>query len=389
MRIKSIATLSIIFLVLSAPISNAWILQSKNFPIAISEISPFPEDPTPFSDSQRCVSGVAGVFAYQYAEQMSAGEGCQLYINFPDKTEGNWQLQVLVNEGKWIDNWNSNIFTCSSEGNRADCKVAPTGGLAYRTDSVSLAEYARGDKIDSLKIGKNIIWMAQFEIPHRSSKGVCQVFTGNIDFRIRAILNSGKSIYSPPFTVSYSGDNSWMKYGNGLPRCSGSDDLDSKGNVEQIWNSNWAQYTPTSKVQSNWDAFKVAKPMNISQASASAVSTKTTKKPAATSKPKTAKTSSCSASDKNLYTNLYRYYILSNQQIQLSKDMKQTIEDARQAISKVSGHFVDYTAKDLYGLNKQDAEIAKYEAQRDAKAPQLTSLAVKCNLKMPSTTDLS
>ena len=84
---------------------------------------------------------------------------------------------------------------------------------------------------------------------------------------------------------------------------------------------------------------------------------------------------------------MYRTYVLYNQQIGISNEIKQVIEGARQAKSKVLGRYVDYTAKDLYDLSKQDAEIAKYESKRDGLQTLLATLALKCDLKMPSTTD--
>jgi hypothetical protein len=214
------------------------------------------------------------------------------------------------------------------------------------------------------------------------------VFSGSIDFRIRATLPSGKSIYSPPFTVSYSGDNSWKKYSNGAEVCSGSDDLDGQGNMYPPGNPNYFQHVPTSKLQSSWDAFKVTKPINVSQASVTSVSKTIANKPSATTKTKTTKASACSTSDKKDYSSVYRTYVLYNQQIGISNEIKQVIEGARQAKSKVLGRYVDYTAKDLYDLSKQDAEIAKYESKRDGLQTLLANLALKCDLKMPSTTDL-
>lgn len=394
MRLKSVGLLSLIFFILSTPTSNAWILQSKNFPIAISDIGPDPDDDVKdaFPDGQRCVSGSTGVFAFKYSEDNASGTACVLHIYFPDKTKGSWHLQVLVNEGKWIDAWNSNMFRCGDAGDLglANCKRGPSGSFSlYKSDSLSNTKSVGGEKIDSIKIGKKTIWTSNFEIPRMSSKGICQVFSGNIDFRIRATLPDSKSIFSPPFTIVYSGDNSWKKYSNGAGVCNGSNELDGQGNPYPVDNPDFAKYTPTSRLKANWDSFKVVKPINISQATVSTVSKKLPNTPVASSKPSTTNTSTCSKSDKSDYTNVYRTYVLYNQQISISNEIKQNIEDARQKISKILGRFTDYTAKDLYDLNKQDADIAKYEAKRDALQPLLLKLAIKCNLKMPSTTDLS
>ena len=385
--------LSVFLLIVSIGPSSAWVLQSKSYPIAISDIGPYPDDDVreAFTDRQRCVSGVTGVFAFKYSEENPQGMACVLHIYFPDKTKGNWHLQVLVNEGKWIDAWKSNLFKCGNvgDGRTANCKVGPTGvNSLYKTDSASTAKSEIGEKIDSIKIGKKDIWTENFEIPSRSSKGLCQVFSGNIDFRIRATLSSGKSIYSPSFTIAYSGDESWKKYSNGAQVCDGDNDLDGEGNQYPPDNPNYAQYSPTSKLQSSWDAFKVTKPINVSQASVASVSKKTANKPSATAKTKTTKTSACSTSDKKDYASVYRTYVIYNQQIGISNEIKQVIEGARQAKSKVLGRYVDYTAKDLYDLSKQDADIAKYESKRDGLQTLLATLALKCDLKMPSTTDL-
>ena len=394
MRMRVVAASTLFLMLFSVPNSSAWILQSKSLPIAISDIGPYPDDNVKeeFSDRKRCVSGITGVFSYEYSEENPSGMACLLHIYFPDKTKGHWHLQVMVDQGKWIDAWNSNLFHCGDVGDArtASCKLGPTENYTlYKTDPTSTSKSEVGDKIDSIKIGQKQIWTENFDIPSRSSKGVCQVFSGNIDFRIRGTLTDGKSIFSPPFTVSYSGDNSWKKYSNGAEVCSGSDDLDGQGNMYPPGNPNYSQHVPMSKLQSTWDAFKVTKPINISQASVASVSKQSAKKPVTTTKSNTGKAKTCSTSDKNDYKSVYRAYILYNQQIGISNEIKQVIEDARQAKSKVLGRYVDYTAKDLYDLSKQDTDIAKYESKRDDLQPLLLTLALKCDLKMPSTTDLS
>ena len=394
MRIKSTITLSLIFLVLSTPISNSWILQSKNFPIAISEISPFPSDPEDdnlISDSNRCKSDESGVFKYEYTLE-NLNHNCILYVYFPDKTKGSWHLQVLVDEGKWIDAWNSNLFECGNAGDLqiSRCRVEDGRMRVYKSDSTSMSVHLKGEKIDPVKVGKKEISYSNFNIPTQPSPYFCQVFSGNIDYRIKATLSTGKSIYSPPFTVIYSGDKSFRAYAGGKPACNGSIDLDAQGNEEPSVNPKFGQYSPTSNLKSNWNGFQVEKPMNISQTVISSVSKKSsTSSSQVASKVKNSKPSSCTSADKKNYSKAYEQFILRNKIIDTSRQIKGIIEDAREKKSRLLGYFVDYTAKDLYTLNKQDADISKNESERDDWELMLRPLAEKCNLKMPSRSDLS
>ena len=97
----------------------------------------------------------------------------------------------------------------------------------------------------------------------------------------------------------------------------------------------------------------------------------------------------CSSANKASYKKAYAQYILRNKIIDLSNQIKQVIEDARQRKSNLLGRYVDYTAKDIYDLNKQDASISKAETERDNWEAILQPLADKCNLPMPSPGDLS
>ena len=393
MRIRSIVTLSFILLVLSTPISHSWILQSKNFPIAISEISPYPNDEVynEISDSNKCKSGESGVFNYEYTVE-NLNHNCILYVYFPDKTKGNWHVQVLVDEGKWIDAWSSNLFACGDAGDLqiSKCRVEDGRMRVYKSDSISTAIHLKGEKIDPAKIGKKEIWYSSFNIPTQPSPHFCQVFSGNIDYRIRATLSNGKSIYSPPFTVIYSGDKSFRTYVGGKPACDGAIDLDAQGNQESSVNPNFGQYSPTSTLKSNWNSFKVEKPINISQATILSVSKKSSTSPSqVVGKAKSAKPSSCTATQKKNYSKAYEQFVLRNKIIDSSRKIKEIIEDAREKKSRLLGYFVDYTAKDLYTLNKQDADISKNESERDDWEVILRPLAEKCNLRMPSRSDLS
>jgi hypothetical protein len=81
-------------------------------------------------------------------------------------------------------------------------------------------------------------------------------------------------------------------------------------------------------------------------------------------------------------------YINSNTIIQTAREIKKIVEDARQKKVALLGRFVDYTAKDLYTLNQQDATIRDAEAHRDSWEPTLKTLAKKCGFPMTSKSEV-
>lgn len=98
--------------------------------------------------------------------------------------------------------------------------------------------------------------------------------------------------------------------------------------------------------------------------------------------------SKCSSSDKATYKKALKNFLGDNKIISLSNEIKAIIEDARSQKSNILGRYVDYTARDIYQLEKQDADITKAENHRDTWEPTLSRLATKCNLRMPSRGDL-
>ena len=97
---------------------------------------------------------------------------------------------------------------------------------------------------------------------------------------------------------------------------------------------------------------------------------------------------SCSKSDLAKYKKARQQFINDNTIIQISNDIKAIIEDARRQKSELYGRFVDYTARDLYDLERQDNSIAKAEAHRDEWESELRRLAKKCGKKMTSKSEL-
>lgn len=97
----------------------------------------------------------------------------------------------------------------------------------------------------------------------------------------------------------------------------------------------------------------------------------------------------CTSSEKSQYRKAKSQFINDNSIIFLANKIKAIIEDARSQKSELYGRFVDYTAKDLYGLQKQDAEIVKAEEHRDSWEPTLRRLSQKCKLPMPSKSELN
>ena len=249
-------------------ISEGWFLQSKDLPITVSNVSPSYDEEdidtdNPQSDSNLCITDKRiGVFAYEYSEE-NLGVNCQVEVYFPDETSGHWHLQVYVEPGEWIDAWTSNLFGC---GNAGDLGLAACGKgkgnniLVPKTDAKSVAISTRGREIFSTEIKGKDIWTVNFEIPTKTSKSFCAVFEGQIDYRIKATLKSKKIIYSPPFTVIYSGDLNWRKYGTGASACDDGVDLDSKGVPYQLENLLFGEIVPTSAMQNDWSAYSVESP---------------------------------------------------------------------------------------------------------------------------------
>jgi hypothetical protein len=100
------------------------------------------------------------------------------------------------------------------------------------------------------------------------------------------------------------------------------------------------------------------------------------------------KSTLCTKSEVRLYEKAKYQFILSNTQIQRANDIKNIVEDARQAKSRLLGYFVDYSQKDQYTLSRQDATIEEYKIHRDEWTPTLQKLAKKCKKQMPTKTDL-
>jgi hypothetical protein len=100
------------------------------------------------------------------------------------------------------------------------------------------------------------------------------------------------------------------------------------------------------------------------------------------------KSTSCTKSERSLYEKAKFQFILSNTQIQRASDIKKIVEDARLAKTRLLGYFVDYSQKDLYTLNRQDASIEEYKIHRDEWTPTLEKLAKKCKLSIPSKSEL-
>jgi hypothetical protein len=97
----------------------------------------------------------------------------------------------------------------------------------------------------------------------------------------------------------------------------------------------------------------------------------------------------CTSSEKSQYKKAKSQFINDNSIIFLANKIKAIVEDARSQKSELYGSFVDYTAKDLYTLQKQDAEIVKAEEHRDSWEPTLRRLSQKCKLPMPSKSQLN
>ena len=249
-------------------ISEGWFLQSKNFPITVSNVSPsYDEDDVdanqPLSDANLCVTDKRiGVFAYEYSSD-NLNHNCQVEIYFADETSGFWNLQVYVDPGEWIDAWSSNLFRCGDAGDLqwAPCVVSKSKNiLVPKTDAKSLVLAAQGGEIYSTEIKGKDIWAANFEIPTRTSTGFCAVFEGQIDYRIKAKLKSKKIVFSPPFTVIYSGDMNWRTYAGGKSACDDGVDLDPKGIPYPSENPLFGQKIPISAMQNDWSAYSVKSP---------------------------------------------------------------------------------------------------------------------------------
>ena len=90
----------------------------------------------------------------------------------------------------------------------------------------------------------------------------------------------------------------------------------------------------------------------------------------------------CTKTELAQYKKAQFQYINANTIIQSANEIKKIVEDARQKKSALLGKFVDYTAKDLYTLNKQDTTIRETEDFRDTWEPTLKKLSKKCGFPM-------
>jgi hypothetical protein len=98
--------------------------------------------------------------------------------------------------------------------------------------------------------------------------------------------------------------------------------------------------------------------------------------------------SKCTKNQLKQYEKAKFQYINSNTMIQISREIKKIVEDARQKKVALLGRFVDYSAKDLYTLNQQDASIRDAEDHRDSWEPTLKTLAKKCGFPMTSKSEV-
>jgi hypothetical protein len=105
--------------------------------------------------------------------------------------------------------------------------------------------------------------------------------------------------------------------------------------------------------------------------------------------PPTVAATKCTSGEKIQYKKAKEQFINDNSIIYLANKIKAVIEDARKQKSDLLGRFVDYTAKDIYDLQKQDSSIASAEAHRDSWEVALRKLSIKCKLPMPSKTQLN
>lgn len=98
--------------------------------------------------------------------------------------------------------------------------------------------------------------------------------------------------------------------------------------------------------------------------------------------------SKCTKTELAQYKKAQFQYVNANSIIRSANEIKRIVEDARQKKSALLGRFVDYTSKDLYTLNKQDATIRETEQFRDTWEPTLKRLAKKCGFPMTSKSEV-
>ncbi len=253
----------------SSYIGEGWFLQSEFFPIAVSNVSPdydeeedleeATEEDNEFYDLKKCITDKRiGVFAYLYSLN-TLNHGCTVEVYFPDETSGFWNLQVYVQPGEWIDAWSSNLFECGLGGDLSSrCVLGKSKRIMIpRTDAKSQVINAQGREIVSREIKGKDFWVDSFPIPTETSTGSCEVFKGQIDYRIQAKLKNGKTLHSPPFTVVYSGDKNFLSYQNGKPSCEDGVDLDPNQNPYPSENLLFYEVTPTSVMQNDWSVYAV------------------------------------------------------------------------------------------------------------------------------------